>query len=224
MKHIAYALVLPLAIATPASARNIMNWECGPAALEDRPSLLQPRDNDCGPLQRNHEPIRRTETNATADLAEGAMISRWSLAIFLALTATSAASVANARDDEPSWEVIKEFASNYMRQFSQQGLSARETANQLASSIWWSEKVQVLCPSYFYVNARRARYDYLLRQGTWHMMFNGGKTATSILNEAAARRNEEFNNVPGAAKGAWCESVKAFGIKHFDWGPLFEVD
>jgi hypothetical protein len=73
-------------------------------------------------------------------------------------------------------------------------LDLRETANHLASSIWWSEKVQLLCPSYFYVNARRARYDYLLRQGTWNMFFGVGKTATSILNEAAARRNEEFNN------------------------------
>jgi hypothetical protein len=102
-------------------------------------------------------------------------------------------------------------------------MSLRETANHLASSIWWSEKVQLLCPSYFYVNARRARYDYLLRQGTWNMFFGVGKTATSILNEAAARRNEEFNNVVGAAKGAWCESVKAFGIEHFGWAPLFEV-
>jgi hypothetical protein len=135
----------------------------------------------------------------------------------------SGASVANARDDEPSPEVINEFASNYVRQLSQQKLSVRETANQLASSIWWSEKVQLLCPSYFYVNARRARYDYLLRQGTWNMMFGPGKTATSILNEAAARRNEEFNNVVGAAKGAWCESIRAFGIKTFGWAPLFEV-
>jgi hypothetical protein len=123
----------------------------------------------------------------------------------------------------PNPEVIEEFASNYMRQLSQQKMSARKIANQLASSIWWSEKVQLLCPSYFYVNARRARYDYLLRQGTWNMMFGPGKTATSILNEAAARRNEEFNNVVGAAKGAWCESVKAFGIKQFGWASLFEV-
>ena len=142
----------------------------------------------------------------------------------LAALVAAAASVANARDDEPSPEAIDEFASNYMRQFSQQKMSLRETANQLASSIWWSEKLQLLCPSYFYVNARRARYDYLLRQGTWNMMFGPGKTATSILNEAAARRNEEFNNVVGAAKGAWCESVKAFGIKTFGWGPLFEAD
>lgn len=141
----------------------------------------------------------------------------------LAALVAAAASVANARDDEPSPEAIREYASNYMRQFSQQKMSLRETANQLASSIWWSEKVQLLCPSYFYVNPRRARYDYLLRQGTWNMMFGPGKTATSILNEAAPRRNEEFNNVVGAAKGAWCESVKAFGIEHFGWAPLFEV-
>ena len=36
----------------------------------------------------------------------------------LAALVTAAAPVANARDDEPSPEVIKEFASNYMRQFS----------------------------------------------------------------------------------------------------------
>jgi hypothetical protein len=83
--------------------------------------------------------------------------------------------------------------------------------------------LQLLCPSYFYVNARRARYDYLLRQGTWNMMFGPGKTATSILNEAARRRNENFNNVVGAAKRAWCEEVKVFGIKYFGWAPLFEA-
>src|SRR5215831_5897273 len=98
------------------------------------------------------------------------------------------------------------------------------TAGPHPGGRWPARLVATACPSYFYVNARRARYDYLLRQGTWNMMFGPGKTATSILNEAAARRNEEFNNVVGAAKGAWCESVKAFGIKHFDWGPLFEVD
>jgi len=36
----------------------------------------------------------------------------------LAALVAAAAPVANARDDEPSPEVIKEFASNYMRQFS----------------------------------------------------------------------------------------------------------
>jgi len=141
----------------------------------------------------------------------------------LAALVAAAAPAANARDDEPSWEAVKEYASSYMQQASKQKLSDRETANSLASSIWWSEKVQLLCPTYFYVNARRARYDYLLRQGTWNMMFGPGRTATSILNEAARRRNEEFNNVVGAAKGAWCEEVKAFGIKHFGWAPLFEV-
>ena len=142
----------------------------------------------------------------------------------LAALVAAAAPVANARDDEPSSEAIEQYASNYMQTFSKQKMSLRETANQLASSIWWSEKVQLLCSSYFYVNARRARYDYLLRQGTWNMMFGPGTTATSILNEAARRRNENFNNVVGAAKGAWCEEVKAFGIKTFGWGPLFEVD
>jgi hypothetical protein len=134
----------------------------------------------------------------------------------------AAASVANARDDEPSPEAIKEFAFNYMRQLSQQKLSDREIANQLESTIIWLEKVQLICPSYYYVNARRARFDYLLRQGTWAMMFGPGKTSTSIMNEASARRNQEFNN--SVSKKEWCEGIKAFGIKTLGWGPLFEVD
>ena len=73
-------------------------------------------------------------------------------------------------------------------------MSDREIANQLASSIIWLEKVQLVCPSYYYVNAGRARYNYLLRQGTWSMMFGPGKTSTAILNEASAKRNQEFNN------------------------------
>lgn len=139
----------------------------------------------------------------------------------LAALVAAAASIANARDDEPSPEVIKEFAFNYMRQFSQQKLSDREIANQLASTIIWSEKVQLICPSYYYVNARIARFDYLLRQGTWTMMFGPGKTSTSILNEASAKSNQEFNN--SISKKEWCENIKAFGVKTFGWGPLFEV-
>jgi opacity protein-like surface antigen len=144
--------------------------------------------------------------------------------IVAALTALVAASVsaANARD-EPSREAVEAFYHQLSQDAKKQRFSLRETANHLASSIWWSEKLQLLCPSYFYVNARRARYDYLLRQETWQAYFGVGKTATSILNEATARRNEEFNNVVGAAKGSWCESVKAFGIEHFGWAPLFEV-
>jgi hypothetical protein len=69
------------------------------------------------------------------------------------------------------------------------------------------------------VNASRARYDYLLRQGTRNMMFGPGKTSTSIMNEASAKKNREFNN--NSSKRDWCENVKAFGIKTFDWGPLF---
>src|SRR5262249_35749967 len=41
---------------------------------------------------------------------------------------------------------IKEFASNYARQFSQQKLSIREIANQLASTIIWLEKIQLMIP------------------------------------------------------------------------------
>jgi hypothetical protein len=139
----------------------------------------------------------------------------------LAALVVAAASIANA-GDEPSPEVIKEFAFNYMRQLSQQKLSDRDIANQLASTIIWLEKVQLICPSYYYVNARRARFDYLLRQGTWAMMFGPGKTSTSIMNEASAKRNQEFNN--SVSKKEWCEGIKAFGIKTFGWGPLFEVD
>jgi len=142
------------------------------------------------------------------------------VAALVALLA-AAASIANARDDEPSPEMIKEFAFNYMRQFPQK-MSEREIAYQLASTIIWLEKVQLICPSYYYVNARRARFDYLLRQGTWAMMFGPGKTSTSILNEASAKRNQEFNN--SVSKKEWCEGIKAFGIKAFSWGPLFEVD
>ena len=91
---------------------------------------------------------------------------------------------ANARDDgsEPSEGEITEYAFNYMKTLSGQKLSDREIASQLASAIFWSEKMQLVCPMYFNVNARRARFDYLLRQGTWQMMFGVGKTATSILN------------------------------------------
>ena len=70
----------------------------------------------------------------------------------------------------------------------------------------------LICPSYYYVNAPRARFSYLLRQGTWGTMFGPGKTSTSIMNEASAKRNQEFNN--SVSKKEWCENVKAFGIQH----------
>jgi hypothetical protein len=140
----------------------------------------------------------------------------------LAALVAAAASIASAREAEPSPEVIKEFAFNYMRQGSQQKLSDREIANQLASTIILLEKLQLICPSYYYVNAGRARVDYLLRQGTWAMMFGPGKTSTSIMNEASAKRNQEFNN--SVSKKEWCEGIKVFGIKTFGWSPLFEVD
>jgi hypothetical protein len=108
-----------------------------------------------------------------------------------------------------------------MKQGSEHNMSERQIANQLATSIILSEKIQLVCPLYYYVNARRARYDYLLRQGTWAMMFGPGKTSTSILNEASAKRNQEFNNT--ISKKEWCENIKAFGVTTFGWGPLFEV-
>jgi hypothetical protein len=141
--------------------------------------------------------------------------------IVAAALVAAAASVANARDDEPSREAVEEFAGRLHEASKAQGISLREEANHLASSIWWSEKLQLFCSSYFYVNARKARYDYLLRLGTWNTFFGAGKTATSILNEAAARRNEEFSH--SFPKDRWCDSVKAFGIEHFGWAPLFEV-
>ena len=132
-----------------------------------------------------------------------------------------AASVADARDDGPSPEEIREYAFSYMKQLSKQNLSDRQIANQLASAIFLSEKVQLVCQSYYYVNASRARYDYLMPQGTWAMMFGPGKTSTSILNEASAKRNQEFNN--SISKKEWCENIKAFGVETFGWGPLFEL-
>jgi hypothetical protein len=88
---------------------------------------------------------------------------------------------ANARDDgsEPSEGEITEYAFNYMKTLSGQKLSDREIASQLASAIFWSEKMQLVCPMYFNVNARRARFDYLLRQGTWQMMFGVGRRPPS---------------------------------------------
>ena len=139
----------------------------------------------------------------------------------LAALVAAAASVADARDIEPSPEQIREYAFNYMQNRQKQGLSERETANQLASTMWWMEKMVLVCPSFFYVNASRARFYYLLRQGTWDIMFDGGKTATSILTENSARRIAEYNN--SVSKKEWCESIKAFGIKTFAWEPIFEV-
>jgi hypothetical protein len=124
----------------------------------------------------------------------------------------------------PSYEAINEFGRKLFEMSKKQGLTERDTANHLASSMWWSEKMHALCPVYFYVNLARARYDYLLRLGAWNMYYGVGKTATGILNAATIRRNEEFNNVVGNQKGAWCQGLKEFGIKHFGWAPLFEED
>jgi hypothetical protein len=140
----------------------------------------------------------------------------------LSVLGISAAQRTPAAEEMPSFEAVKEFAHQLFEMSKKQGLSERETANHLASSMWWSEKMQVLCPSYFYVNSVRARYDYLLRLETWNMYYGVGKTATAILNEATTRRNENFNNVVGSQKGAWCQSLKEFGIKHFGWAPLYQ--
>jgi hypothetical protein len=77
-------------------------------------------------------------------------------------------------------------------------------------------------PSYYYVNAKAVRWTYLMRQGTWGMMFGPGKTSTSILNETSAKRNEDFNNK--VSKKDWCEGIKEFGIKRLGWDYLFKAD
>jgi hypothetical protein len=136
----------------------------------------------------------------------------------VALLALMGTAGADFRD--PTSEEIREYALDYMKQFPKD-VSDRQIAIQLASSIFFLEKLQLVCPSYFYVNANRVRYTYLLRQGTWAMMFGVGKTATSILNEVSAKRNEDFNNT--ISKKEWCERVKALGIKTFSWDFLFEV-
>ena len=144
------------------------------------------------------------------------------LKTLLAVAAISIAALlpAKAGNYEPTPDLIREYAFDYMKRLSQQKLSDRDIANQLASTIIWLEKIQLICPSYYYVNAPRARFSYLLRQGTWGTMFGPGKTSTSIMNEASAKRNQEFNN--SVSKKEWCENVKAFGIKMFGWSDLFE--
>jgi hypothetical protein len=142
-------------------------------------------------------------------------------AVALCVTAF-AISGATARDNDPSSEEINEFASFYMKLGQKNKLSDREIANSLASEIIWLEKIQVICPSYYYVNARRARFEYLVRQGTWAMLFGPGRSSTEIMNAASAKRNQEFNN--SLSKKNWCEDIKAFGMKHFGWGPIFEAN
>ena len=140
----------------------------------------------------------------------------------LAALAASATSIASARDDGLTSEEIKEFASDYMKRGLENKMPDRAIANNLASEIIWLEKIQLVCPSYYHVNALRLRFEYLLRQATWAMMFGPGKTSTAIMNEASAKRNQEFNNT--LSKKDWCEDRKAFGISRFGWGPLFEAD
>jgi hypothetical protein len=119
------------------------------------------------------------------------------LLITIALAALIAATVPlGARELEPTPEIIREYAFDYMRQLSQQKLSDWQIANQLASSIWWSEKLQLVCPSYFYVNRERARFDYLLRMGTWYTFFGVGKTATNLAELEVAKRNQASKREP----------------------------
>jgi hypothetical protein len=82
-------------------------------------------------------PFEASETGASK-------MKKFIVAALAALVVAAAASVANAREDEPSWEAVEEFAHQLAQDSKKQGMSLRETANHLASSIWWSEKVQLL--------------------------------------------------------------------------------
>lgn len=127
---------------------------------------------------------------------------------------------AQLSNGSPDSKAIKEFAFDYMKGLSQQNLSDREIANQLASSMIYLEKMQMNCHDYYYINDSLARYKYQLYKGTWDMMFGPGKTSTLIMNEASNRRNAELNNAP--SKKAWCGDVKQRGERIFGWGPIFE--
>jgi hypothetical protein len=142
------------------------------------------------------------------------------LIMITAILALAASAAGSARsEEEPTEEQIREYAFDYMKQFPK-SMSDREIAVQLASTIYFLEKIQLLCPRYFYVNAKRVRYSYVLRLGTWMTMFGPGKTSTSILNEVTAKKNQDFNNTIN--KQGWCERVKELGTKAFSWGWLFE--
>jgi hypothetical protein len=69
----------------------------------------------------------------------------------------------SAKYHEPSQEQIMQFASTFMKNFSQEDkFSDNRIATNLASFIYWAEKIQLVCPSYFYVNTDQARFEYLL--------------------------------------------------------------
>ena len=151
----------------------------------------------------------------------------------LILVAATAVAFASACDDEsltselmkqcwePNPETIRKFSSEFFQRLLGQKMSERQIANQLASDIIWLEKVQLICPSYYYVNARVARFQYLLYEGAWSHLFDGGKTSTELMNIASAKRNEEFNN--SVSKKKWCEDIKEFGLKTLGWNDeMFE--
>jgi hypothetical protein len=66
------------------------------------------------------------------------------LLVTVALLSLLDCSAANAGNDEPTSEEITKFAFDYMKQLSQQKMSEREIANQLASTIIWLEKINRL--------------------------------------------------------------------------------
>jgi hypothetical protein len=151
-----------------------------------------------------------------------ALIADFLIAAVLVLGSITTPYAAGDLPTEPNQETIREFAAEYMQNGMRQKMTDRDLANQLASQLFWLEKLQTICPSYYYVNMGNARFGYLMRQGAWSMLFGPGKTSTEIMNKASARRNEEFNN--SVSKKAWCENVKAFVIKTFGWNDLFEKD
>jgi hypothetical protein len=59
----------------------------------------------------------------------------------LSVLTASAAQRAPAAEEMPSFEAVKEFAHQLFEMSKKQGLSERETANHLASSMWWSESL-----------------------------------------------------------------------------------
>ena len=147
--------------------------------------------------------------------------------VLVTVTATAGASASTICDNEnltaelmkqcwePNPETIRGFSSEFFQGLLGKKMSERQIANQLASDIIWLEKVQLICPSYYYVNARVARFQYLLYQGAWSHLFDGGKTSTELMNIASAKRNEEFNN--SVSKKKWCEDIKEFGLKTLGW-------
>lgn len=123
-------------------------------------------------------------------------------------------------EENPNAATVRDFAYRYMKNLTDLKMSDREIAKQLASTIFYLEKMQIVCSKYYYIDQDSARFRYQLYQGTWELMFGPGKTSTAIMNEASMARNREFNNATNKQK--WCNDVKQLGKKTFAWEELFE--